>query len=217
MFARFKILPWLLCGSSVIGWAASLPNVHERVAVYLKVDAIQSPPLLRSLKGELDQIMGQVKRDIVWWNPSVPGAYADSQLVVILTTGNCNAPDSETVEPVPTDKLALAATQEVNGRILPFITIYCDRLNSFLAPALRGDPSHQQQRYGRAMARLMAHELYHFLAQTHGHSHGGVTQRGVTAIELLSTEFRFDHEASSELLAPLLARRAGPALVHEDQ
>jgi hypothetical protein len=217
MFARLKILLWLLCWSSVIGRAASLPNVHERVAVYLKVDAIQSPTLLRSMQVELDRIMGEVRRDIVWWNPTVPGTYTDSQLVVITAKGNCNAPGVDDVDRVPTDKLALASTQEIHGRILPFITVYCDRLNSFLALALRDDPSHQQQRQGQAIARLVAHELYHFLAQTHEHIDGGVTQRGITASELLSTEFRFNHEASSELLAPLLARRVDPALAHESQ
>jgi hypothetical protein len=214
MFARLKIF-LLLCGSSVIGWAASLPNVHETVAVYLKGDTIHSVPLLRSMEVELSHIMGQVRRDVAWWNPTASGMYTDSELVVITAKGTCDASAAELGEPVPTDGVALADTKEINGRILPFITIYCDRLNSFLAPVLSRDPSRQRQQYGQAMARLLAHELYHYLAQTHEHTNGGVTQRGITAGELLSTGFRFDEEASSALQAQFLTSGSPPLPVFE--
>lgn len=50
--------------------------------------------------------------------------------------------------------------------------------------------------YGRAVARVLAHELYHFLANTNtkGHATGGLAKAAYSAEERLAETFRFSRK-----------------------
>jgi len=52
--------------------------------------------------------------------------------------------------------------------------------------------------YARAMARLMAHELYHVIEQTYAHARSGVAEPAFTVAELLSDRLEFSHGTLSE-------------------
>jgi hypothetical protein len=87
-----------------------------------------------------------------------------------------------------------------DGVILPFGDIDCAALNSFLGPSLWKEPEEVQEFvYARAMARLMAHELYHVIGQTHDHARSGVGESSFTVAELLSDHFEFTETTLSEL------------------
>ena len=53
------------------------------------------------------------------------------------------------------------------------------------------------------MARLLAHELYHFLTQTTHHTQSGIAKAAVSATDLLADHFDFDGEAVAKLHASL--------------
>jgi len=103
---------------------------------------------------------------------------------------------------IPPATQRLASTFVEDGRILPFITVDCVAVQQFLALALKGKRSPNPQfLYGRALARLLSHELYHVLVQTADHTGAGVTRAAVSARELVSDRFTFPEEALSKLHA----------------
>ncbi len=78
--------------------------------------------------------------------------------------------------------------------------IDCATLNSFLGPALwRTSDQVQKSRYARAVARLMAHEMYHVIGQTHEHARAGLAEPAFTVAELLSVHFEFTEDTLGEL------------------
>jgi hypothetical protein len=86
---------------------------------------------------------------------------------------------------------------------LPFGDIDCSALNTFLSPSLWRVPDKDRESvYARAVARLMAHELYHVIAQTTSHARSGVA-------ELLSDRFEFTESTRNELHPGEYAEPAG--------
>jgi hypothetical protein len=70
-----------------------------------------------------------------------------------------------------------------------------------LAPALAGqNPGLRDYIYGRAMARVVAHELYHVLSQDHGHAEDGVAKPAFATSDLLANHFEFASAARDRLL-----------------
>jgi hypothetical protein len=47
-----------------------------------------------------------------------------------------------------------------------------------------GNPAAQEPLYGQALARVMAHELYHMLVQSSVHTQKGVTKENLSGREL---------------------------------
>jgi hypothetical protein len=72
-------------------------------------------------------------------------------------------------------------------------------LNALLAPGLRANPTNLDALYGRALARVLAHELFHVLAQTPHHAESGVAQSAVTGRSLLGFRFEFDSASRAAL------------------
>jgi hypothetical protein len=53
--------------------------------------------------------------------------------------------------------------------------------------------------YGRALGRVVAHELYHIFANTLHHGSDGVGKSAYTVQELLNDEFRFEDREGDAL------------------
>jgi cytochrome c553 len=96
------------------------------------------------------------------------------------------------MEPRRNNPGALAWTHISDGLILPFVDVDCDGIREFLQAKLLCIEAQLRERlFGRAIARLVAHELYHVFAETTHHGKEGVAEPACTVNELLSEEFRF--------------------------
>ena len=72
---------------------------------------------------------------------------------------------------------ALGWTHVSDGAILPFSEIDCDRIREFVQKELLyWKPAEREEVLGRAMARVVAHELYHIFANTPHHGSDGVAK-----------------------------------------
>jgi len=68
-----------------------------------------------------------------------------------------------------TDSGPLAFAHASEGHILPFMEVLCDRVRATIRPVLWGDQFRRtDELFGRALARVMAHELYHILGRRAG-------------------------------------------------
>jgi hypothetical protein len=86
--------------------------------------------------------------------------------------------------------------------VLPFSSIDCTALTRALGPVT-------EDVYGRAMARVLAHELYHVLTQTTDHSRTGIAKTCFTTGDLLSSRLDFENN----ILAQLRRLHRAPAQV----
>jgi hypothetical protein len=126
-------------------------------------------------------------------------------LVVVELEGRCSA---ETPATIPATQRRLASAVIENGRILPIVKVSCTALQQFLASRLNSKPD-AQFLFGRALGRLLAHELYHVAGETTQHTQIGVTQAAVSASELISAQFTFCRAAVEKL-------RPSPAYGNKD-
>lgn len=126
-------------------------------------------------------------------------------LVVVELEGRCTA---ETPATIPATQRRLASAVIEDGRILPIVKVSCTALQQFLASKLNSKPD-AQFLYGRALGRLLAHELYHVAGQTTQHTQIGVTQAAVSVSELISARFAFCRAAVEKL-------RPSPVYGNED-
>ena len=71
---------------------------------------------------------------------------------------------------------------QVDGKILPFVFVDCDRIARTLWADLRGQtPAIRRQKLARAISRVIAHEITHIVTQDSGHR---VQQAHLSAAEL---------------------------------
>jgi hypothetical protein len=74
-----------------------------------------------------------------------------------------------------------------DGQVLSFGEIECDRVKKTVQRVLpRGRSEKEERLYGRALGRVVAHEMYHMLSGKKVHSKSGLTQASLTADELIS-------------------------------
>lgn len=94
----------------------------------------------------------------------------------------------------------LGWTEVSDGTILPFIHVDCERVRTFLQTTLLGFQSQDRERaYGRALGRVLAHELYHVFGDTPKHASSGVAKEKYAVEDLLARNFRF-HETETRAM-----------------
>ena len=97
-------------------------------------------------------------------------------------------------------KGSLGWTEISDGTILPFTHVDCERVRTFLQTALLGyRPEDRERAYGRALGRVLAHELYHVFSDTPKHAARGAAKAEYSVEDLLGANFQF-HERQTRAL-----------------
>jgi hypothetical protein len=181
--------------------ATSEPRVTrvDPIAVYTQFLQQDPPPaVLEAIQDELAGIMTPVGLHLAWRSlAAADGRDVSVDIAVVTFHGGCAATDLALTSTVPG---ALGWTHITDGVILPFSEIDCDGIRRFLqADLLRLRQEEREAALGRAVGRVLAHELYHIFAKTRMHGAEGVGKRSYTARELLSPAFHFE-ERECEVL-----------------
>jgi hypothetical protein len=143
------------------------------------------------MKTELDAIMLPFHLRFDWRSlEQASGHEVVAEVVVVSFQGACQA---DTPAPGGPPAGMLGSTHIADGEILPFADVDCDEIRQVMTMALAVSPPMEREGLlGRAMARVLAHELYHFLAHTTKHASTGIAKASYTAAELASNRLRFD-------------------------
>ena len=162
----------------------------------------QAPPegVEDALHEELASIMGPSGIGFTWRALAAPHDREISiELAVIRFRGRCDTGD---LLPIRINPGALGWTHVSDGTILPFSDVDCDRVRDFVQRDLLNLPAEARPAvFGRALARVLAHELYHIFANTLKHGSCGVGKASYTVEELLSDRFSFEEKESDALRA----------------
>jgi hypothetical protein len=207
--AHIFALAGVLSVSASVCRPESIPSREKTLVIFLTSDSPLSPAASSEMKQELGHLLQAVAIHVEWQDPAIDRSGPENNYsAVIHLRGSCRpAEPSARFEHAVNGPFTLASSAVSNGVILPFGDIDCSALNSFLGPVLwRERDQTREAIYGRALARLMAHELYHVIGQTHAHARSGVAEPAFTVAELLSDHFEFSESTLSELHAsPLVA------------
>jgi hypothetical protein len=157
--------------------------------LYTEFQQVPPDSVLDAIQDELEQIMSPAGLHFVWHALSDAGGRVSSQLAVIHFKGQC---DTDGLRPEHGYPGPLGWTHISDGEILPFIDVNCEGIRIFVQRDLLGFPSEARQLiFGRALARVLAHELYHLLANTKNHARSGVAKAYYNAEELVSKTLHF--------------------------
>lgn len=199
MSARLQALCCLLTLAVSQGWTGERISASPDLVVYLKSAATQSPALIAIMKAEVNALMSSARLRTEWRDErSADRTVENAELVVFELQGVCDA--SHPKESHGSESGSLASTAIAGGRVLPFSSVNCSALNRLLGPAIaREAPERRDFLYGRALARVMAHELFHYLALTQDHDHSGIAKSGLTQRDLLTDHLYFTAHSLARL------------------
>jgi hypothetical protein len=143
-----------------------------------------------ALQDELEQIMAPIGFRIEWRTLNdVSRREISVELAVVTFKGRC---DATGLMPRSVNSGALGWTHTSDGHILPFSEVDCDRIRNFVQGTLLTVPQEgRDEVFGRALGRVLAHELYHIFADTRTHGSDGVAKECFAVRELLADDFQF--------------------------
>jgi hypothetical protein len=166
-----------------VGGAAVMPS--SGVTVILDVKGPHSEQAFTEMRREASQIILASGLRLSWRMRSEHLTDSFDDLVVMTFKGSC------AFDPAPPiyDELGpLAITHTTNGEVQPFGEVNCDRVvNSVRSAMFGGDYAKADLLIGRALGRVVAHELVHMLTKSGEHAHEGVQMAALSGRQLIAT------------------------------
>ena len=191
-----KELLWCLVLAALPSFGQPPEGSVAPIALYTQFQQLRSLPVEAAVHDEVDSIMAPIGLIFEWRAlPQTNANEVSVELAVVTFKGHCDTANLLPVRSVAGG--ALGWTHVSDGIILPFSDVDCDQLRAFLQRDLLTLPaSERDEAFGRAIGRVLAHELYHIFANTSKHGSCGIGKPAFTAQELLADEFVFEgHES----------------------
>jgi hypothetical protein len=165
------------------------PDPGQSVTVLVDFEKPYSTASIDALRGELQTLFASsgLKIDVRLKSELPPGSEFN-QLVVFKMKGACS------MLPMPVGALSdergpLAMTYSSDGELLHFGEVECDRVRQSVQRVVgKGYPEKRQAALGMALAVVMAHEMYHMMANAKAHTGQGITKHSLSAEEMLAGE-----------------------------
>ena len=185
------------------------------ITVYTQFEHPYSAISIDTMREELGAIMSPLGLDFTWRDLNRSrGNEVSVELVVVTFKGTCEMDGGMTGRG---ETGALGWTHMSDGTILPFSDVDCDKIRRFISPEVRSlDRKDRDLAYGRAIGRVLAHELYHVFTNTTRHASWGVAKAFYTSKDLVSVQFEFQEKDTKALrsgkLKTLLRNRRPPVL-----
>jgi hypothetical protein len=195
MFARLlAIVICLWATDPRPGRAEPASQPAREVVVYLQTARGQPSEPIEEMTREVDALMAAAGYTVSWRVVGVStGDAVDASLAVIELRGVCQAPQSAGPVEFLSTGASLASTAIVDGKVLPYSQVECENLSRLVAVSLAREAAGKRQHlYGRAMGRLVAHELFHVLVGTRDHDGAGIAKRSFSAKDVLAEHFVFE-------------------------
>jgi len=203
-FSLFELPMRLVFAAGLVCFAAvrAYPDItdpSQSVTVLVDFEKPYSDASFDALRHELQTLFAPagLKIDLRLKNQLLPGAEFN-QLVVFKMKGACSMV-AMPIGALSDERGPLAMTHSSDGELLHFGEVECDRVRQSLQRVLgKGYPERRQTALGMALGVVMAHEMYHMMANAKGHTADGLTKHSLSAEEMLA----------GHLSIPDVARRA---------
>jgi len=170
----------VLCSAAVVR--------SSELTIVLDFRGPHSQKSVEAMEEETQEIFKGAGLHLDWKSREEAARITAPDLVYVRFNGRCELPP-----PPLYDELGetgpLASTYETDGEIQPFSEVSCDRVGALVRSGLRGsDVKRGDQLIGRALGRVVAHELAHILTGSAKHSKDGVFEAAFKARQLIAGE-----------------------------
>ncbi len=160
---------------------AAEPPTHT-VNVVLNQHQAPSALAIQEMQREAATILGPANLNVKVFTGSTRGMVFQDQVVVVTLQGAC---DMDRPIEKATSKAALGWAHSADGMLLPFADLSCDNIRQSVRAGMKADDQTRANLLlGRAMGRVLAHELYHIIASTSDHGRKGVAQAAFSPSDL---------------------------------
>jgi len=179
---------------------ASLCMAAQPIGILFDFTARPDKITLNSMQSEIREILGPAQLDLSFQRVTEPLTHTFRKIVIVRFRGVCQGKTHrvgmELNEATPADFPALGRTIVSGGRVLPFVQVYCDEVREFV-PFSSGQSA--ARIFGRALGRVVAHELYHALLATRDHSRTGVARFAQSPLDLTRDKLALDNHSIDRL------------------
>jgi hypothetical protein len=179
------------CSLAAAAFAAppTLQPAKETVTVVLDFKGPHSDRSVDVMKSELQSILSDAGVSFAWSSPKEASQKTSDNLVVVSFKGKC------ILEPIPylyDERGPLASTfTSSEGELLPFSEVACDTVtNSIRSAMFSGDYNKADLLLGRALGRVVAHEIVHIITKSAEHSKEGVQKPALSGSQLISDHLK---------------------------
>jgi hypothetical protein len=198
MLTQIKVTLILTAAVSALPAAAPLQ-------LLMQFDEAPSTIAVREMQREMYKLYRDVPISIAWHQLSgYQSVGVAPRIVFVHFEGNCRAatlPPRQAVAAV-----ALASVNRVDGQMLPIVTVDCDRIAGYIWPAMTGaERVLGDGAFGRAVARVLCHELYHYLTGEAKHTQSVLFRASISPTNLLAAELRLKADEIADLKKALAA------------
>jgi hypothetical protein len=176
----------------VAAWALSLSllpllNISagqppSTLVVVLAPEGPHTAEAIAGMRMEAARLLAAEGIDLDWREPGAGSTEFAAYVAMIALKGRCR------MEPTPVamaEATSLGRTYTSNGAVIPFGEVECDSVRAAVNSALhKTDLARSGFLYGRALGRVLAHELYHIAHRTAQHGEG-FTQPAFSGRELV--------------------------------
>lgn len=178
--------------STSLAWGfEGLPSLNAPLTLVVQYENQPPAESLLEMRRELNTLLQKSSIQVEWrLREEMKEGTEVSDLVLVKFRGNCRMQ----TEPVLLDERGpLAFTHTTDGEVLPFSEVLCDKVRVAARSAMHGGQiARGNALMGRAMARVLAHEIYHIAGNTKGHTKEGVSKRSLTGAQLIADRIDFD-------------------------
>jgi hypothetical protein len=172
---------WLSACALMAGTGTHPPS---KLTVVMDFHGSPSQRALTAMERETEGILKPAGLSLGWRLAADAARESYDHLVVVEFSGACQ------IEPVPYvyDELGpMAFTHSSNGNVQPFTEVSCSKVAASVSSALEGEGFPKADLlFGRALGRVLAHELVHVLTGSEVHGHAGVQRAALSGKDLIS-------------------------------
>jgi len=162
---------------------ASLAHAGD-ITIVLDFKGPRSERSIAEMKREFAGILKDSGVSFDWRTRDEAAGNSYTNLVLVKFKGKC------VLEPVGylyDERGPLAFTYANGGAIQPFSEVECDKVTAELRSAMfGGDFAQADLLLGRALGRVVAHEMIHILSNSKGHAREGVAKEALSGKDLIS-------------------------------
>jgi hypothetical protein len=174
-----------------------------QVTLYTDFKKEHSELSFEAMKEEVAATLAMTGLQLQWRSLSQPES-TSGELAVVTFTGKCRMND---VLLPHSESGPLGWTYIEDGHTSPFSKVDCDRIREFINPLVAGAGRDDREALlGRALGRVLVHELYHVFSDSRRHASRGLRKAFFTARDLLRDHPRLDEKDVNTLRQGKLRR-----------
>jgi hypothetical protein len=185
---KTPLVLFLLAVCPVVGYS-------EGLTILMEFDSPVAPKALIEMKKESETVLKNTGLQLAWTlRQDYDSSNSASDLVIVKFKGHCAM---ENYPQLLDERGPLAWTYSSDGEMLPYSEVSCDKVRNSIRKAMHGgDYAKGDKLMGRAVGRVLAHELVHILSNSKEHGKEGVAKTALSPANLIAESMKL-HEADA--------------------